>query len=76
MAIRPMRWRTGGFRVGRMITTTAPTKSYQQMPVVRSVSLPCEPRTITGSLGANGAGLLLDPSLTAAKAAPAQEAAA
>ena len=39
-----------------MITTTALTKSYRQMPVVRDVSLRCEPGTITGFLGANGAG--------------------
>ncbi len=38
-----------------MITTTALTKSYKQMPVVRDVSLRCEPGTITGFLGANGA---------------------
>lgn len=39
-----------------MITTTALTKSYQDIPVVRDVSLRCEPGTITGFLGANGAG--------------------
>jgi ABC-2 type transport system ATP-binding protein len=39
-----------------MITTTALTKSYRKMPVVRDVSLRCEPGTITGFLGANGAG--------------------
>ena len=39
-----------------MITTTALTKSYKHMPVVRDVSLRCEPGTITGFLGANGAG--------------------
>ncbi len=39
-----------------MITTTALTKSYQHTPVVRDVSLHCEPGTITGFLGANGAG--------------------
>ena len=39
-----------------MITTTALTKSYNKMPVVREVSLRCEPGTITGFLGANGAG--------------------
>lgn len=39
-----------------MITTTALTKSYQRVPVVRDVSLHCEPGTITGFLGANGAG--------------------
>ncbi len=39
-----------------MITTTALTKSYQRMPVVRDISLRCEPGTITGFLGANGAG--------------------
>ena len=39
-----------------MITTTALTKSYKQVPVVRNVSLRCEPGTITGFLGANGAG--------------------
>lgn len=39
-----------------MITTTALTKSYDNVPVVRDVSLRCEPGTITGFLGANGAG--------------------
>ncbi|MDQ6945961.1 MAG: ATP-binding cassette domain-containing protein [Actinomycetota bacterium] len=39
-----------------MITTAALTKSYRQIPVVRDVSLHCEPGTITGFLGANGAG--------------------
>jgi ABC-2 type transport system ATP-binding protein len=39
-----------------MITTTALTKSYTTVPVVRDVSLRCEPGTITGFLGANGAG--------------------
>lgn len=39
-----------------MITTTALTKSYDHTPVVRDVSLRCEPGTITGFLGANGAG--------------------
>jgi ABC-2 type transport system ATP-binding protein len=39
-----------------MITATALTKSYKHMPVVRDVSLRCEPGTITGFLGANGAG--------------------
>ena len=39
-----------------MITTTALTKSYNKVPVVRDVSLHCEPGTITGFLGANGAG--------------------
>lgn len=39
-----------------MITTTALTKSYGTTPVVRDVSLRCEPGTITGFLGANGAG--------------------
>src|SRR5690242_3881228 len=39
-----------------MITTTALTKSYGKEPVVRDVSLHCEPGTITGFLGPNGAG--------------------
>ena len=39
-----------------MITTTALTKSYKEAPVVRDVSLRCEPGTVTGFLGANGAG--------------------
>jgi ABC-2 type transport system ATP-binding protein len=39
-----------------MITTTALTKRYKKVPVVRDVSLRCEPGTITGFLGANGAG--------------------
>ena len=39
-----------------MITTTALTKRYDQTPVVRDVSLHCEPGTITGFLGANGVG--------------------
>jgi ABC-2 type transport system ATP-binding protein len=51
-----MRGRTGRFRLNTMITTTALTKSYQHMPVVRDVSVRCEPGTITGFLGANGAG--------------------
>jgi ABC-2 type transport system ATP-binding protein len=51
-----MRRRTDRFRLGHMITTTALTKSYKHMTVVRDVSLRCEPGTITGFLGANGAG--------------------
>lgn len=39
-----------------MITATALTKSYGKAPVVREVSLHCEPGTITGFLGPNGAG--------------------
>ena len=39
-----------------MITTTALTKRYDASPVVRDVSLHCDPGTITGFLGANGAG--------------------
>jgi len=39
-----------------MITATALTKSYGTTPVVRDVSLHCEPGTITGFLGPNGAG--------------------
>jgi ABC-2 type transport system ATP-binding protein len=39
-----------------MITTSALTKSYANAPVVRDVSLRCEPGTITGFLGPNGAG--------------------
>ena len=39
-----------------MITTTALTKSYEGVPVVRDVSVQCEPGTITGFLGPNGAG--------------------
>jgi ABC-2 type transport system ATP-binding protein len=39
-----------------MITATALTKSYGKAPVVRDVSLQCEPGTITGFLGPNGAG--------------------
>src|SRR5438552_17414949 len=39
-----------------MITTTALTKSYKKESVVRDVSMHCEPGTITGFLGANGAG--------------------
>jgi ABC-2 type transport system ATP-binding protein len=39
-----------------MITTTALNKSYNKVSVVRDVSLHCEPGTITGFLGANGAG--------------------
>ena len=52
----PMRWHCSGVYVDNMITTTALTKSYRQIPVVRDVSLHCEPGTITGFLGANGAG--------------------
>jgi ABC-2 type transport system ATP-binding protein len=39
-----------------MITTSALTKRYHEHPVVRDVSFRCEPGTITGFLGANGAG--------------------
>jgi ABC-2 type transport system ATP-binding protein len=39
-----------------MITTSALTKSYANAPVVRDVSLRCEPGTITCFLGPNGAG--------------------
>jgi ABC-2 type transport system ATP-binding protein len=39
-----------------MITTTALSKSYGNVPVVSDVSLHCEPGTITGFLGPNGAG--------------------
>ncbi len=39
-----------------MISTTALTKRYNKVPVVHDVSLHCEPGTITGFLGANGAG--------------------
>ena len=56
MVDRPMRRRTRPVHAGSMITTTALTKSYDQTPVVRDVSLCCEPGTITGFLGANGAG--------------------
>ena len=38
-------------QAGPMITTTALTKSYANAPVVRDVSLHCEPGTITGFLG-------------------------
>lgn len=56
VAVRLMRRRTRRFRLDTMITTTALTKSYKHTPVVRDVSLHCEPGTITGFLGANGAG--------------------
>ena len=39
-----------------MITTTALTKRYGKAPVVRDVTMRCEPGTITGFLGPNGAG--------------------
>src|SRR4051795_4020808 len=39
-----------------MITTTNLTKSYGGTTVVRDVSLRCEPGTVTGFLGRNGAG--------------------
>jgi ABC-2 type transport system ATP-binding protein len=39
-----------------MITATALSKSYANVPVVRNVSLHCEPGSITGFLGPNGAG--------------------
>ncbi|MCU1371273.1 MAG: transporter [Ilumatobacteraceae bacterium] len=39
-----------------MITTSGLTKSYDELPAVRDVSMRCEPGTITGFLGANGAG--------------------
>jgi ABC-2 type transport system ATP-binding protein len=48
--------RTHPVQAGTMITTTALTKSYGSVSVVRDVSLRCEPGTITGFLGANGAG--------------------
>jgi ABC-2 type transport system ATP-binding protein len=51
-----MRLRTGAFRLDHMITTIALTKSYKNVPVVSQVSMHCEPGTITGFLGANGAG--------------------
>ncbi len=56
VAVQPMRRGTGTFRLTPMITTTALTKSYDRVPVVRDVSLHCEPGTVTGFLGANGAG--------------------
>jgi ABC-type multidrug transport system ATPase subunit len=56
LALRPMRPAHRGAHPGHMITTTALTKSYKEKPVVRDVSLRCEPGTITGFLGANGAG--------------------
>ena len=56
MAVFPMRWCTRPVQAGHMITTTALTKSYKHLPVVRDVSLRCDPGTITGFLGANGAG--------------------
>ena len=39
-----------------MIQTTALTKSYAKVPIVTDVSMRCEPGTITGFLGGNGAG--------------------
>jgi ABC-2 type transport system ATP-binding protein len=48
--------RTDAVQAERMIATTALTKSYKNVPVVRDVTLRCEPGTITGFLGANGAG--------------------
>src|SRR3954453_21801055 len=45
-----------GGQAGPMITATALTKSYGKAPVLRDVSLHCEPGTITGFLGPNGAG--------------------
>lgn len=56
MPVCPMRPCAGPVHAGRMIRTTALTKSYKQAPVVSDVSLRCEPGTITGFLGANGAG--------------------
>jgi ABC-2 type transport system ATP-binding protein len=51
-----MRRRIGSFRLDHMITTTALTKGYKNVPVVSQVSMCCEAGTITGFLGANGAG--------------------
>jgi ABC-2 type transport system ATP-binding protein len=51
--MRPMQL---SVHAGRMITTAALDKSYQGVPVVRDVSLRCDPGTITGFLGGNGAG--------------------
>ena len=51
-----MRWGRGSFTLIRMITTSSLTKRYREVPVVRDLSLHCEPGTITGFLGANGAG--------------------
>ena len=56
MAVLPMPTAHRAAHAGHMITTTALTKSYKKVPVVRDVSLRCEPGTITGFLGANGAG--------------------
>ena len=39
-----------------MITTHSLTKSYGRVPVVHDVSFSCEPGTVTGFLGRNGAG--------------------
>ncbi len=51
-----MRCGRGSFTLIRMITTSSLTKRYREVPVVRDLSLHCEPGTITGFLGANGAG--------------------
>jgi ABC-2 type transport system ATP-binding protein len=56
VAVRPTRRGFCRFTLAHMITATALTKSYGEMPVVRDVSLRCEPGTITGFLGGNGAG--------------------
>jgi ABC-2 type transport system ATP-binding protein len=56
VAVRPMRQRQPTPHADPMITTTALTKRYDGTAVVRDVSLHCEPGTITGFLGANGAG--------------------
>jgi len=56
VVVWPMWRRIGVAHAGCMITATALTKTYKQTPVVRDVSLRCEPGTITGFLGSNGAG--------------------
>ena len=52
IVVCPMRRRRRTLHAGRMITTTALTKRYNDVPVVRDVSLHCEPGTVTGFLGA------------------------
>lgn len=56
MAVYPMRATRSRVQTDVMITATALSKSYNTTPVVSNVSLHCEPGTVTGFLGANGAG--------------------
>src|ERR1700722_4786895 len=56
LAAPPMRRRLPPGQPGSMITTTNLTKRYQRIAAVDGVTFTCEPGTITGFLGRNGAG--------------------